>query len=99
VPDCSAGGLFATSPPVGASPIAPDPGTGAPRALPAAEVAAAARSLGLAAMVAPTVPAAVSAALERATVDDLVLVTGSIYVAGAARTALEGGVEALRGDG
>jgi len=69
-----------------------------PRALPAAEVAAAARSLGLAAMVAPTVPAAVSAALERATVDDLVLVTGSIYVAGAARTALDGG-GALRGDG
>jgi dihydrofolate synthase/folylpolyglutamate synthase len=59
-----------------------------PRALPAAEVAAAAARLGVPAEVVPDVGRAVDRALERAGGSDAVLVTGSLYVVGAARTHL-----------
>ena len=59
-----------------------------PRALPAAEVAGAASSLGIPAVVEPTVEAAVRRAIAEAGDDDLVLVTGSLYVVGAARALL-----------
>ena len=59
-----------------------------PRSLPAAAVAAAARSLGMEAREAPSVAEAVGMALAAAGPDELVLVTGSLYVVGAARTAL-----------
>jgi dihydrofolate synthase/folylpolyglutamate synthase len=59
-----------------------------PRALPADEVAGAARALGLEAVAAPTVEDAVGRAVSEAQVDDLVLVTGSLYVVGAARSVL-----------
>jgi dihydrofolate synthase/folylpolyglutamate synthase len=63
-----------------------------PRALPAVEVAVAAGALGVEAEVAGSVPEAVSRALALASADDLVLVTGSLYVAAAARTALQAGL-------
>jgi len=56
-----------------------------PRAVPADEVAAAARALGVDAEAVADVGAAVDAALGVATPDDAVLVAGSLYVAGAAR--------------
>ncbi len=59
-----------------------------PRSLPAAEVAAAARSLGVDAVESSSVAEAVAAALDEAGEADRVLVTGSLYVVGAARTAL-----------
>ena len=62
-----------------------------PRALPAHEVAAAAEALGVAAEAADSVPEAVATALALATADELVLVTGSLYVVGAARAALRAG--------
>ena len=62
-----------------------------PRALPAAEVAAAARALGAATEEASSVPEAVATALALAAPDELVLVTGSLYVVGAAREALTTG--------
>ncbi len=55
------------------------------RGLPASEVAAAARALGLEASVADSVPEALAAARALVTEDDLVLVTGSLYLVGAAR--------------
>ena len=58
-----------------------------PRAIAAAEVAAAARELGLRTEVVDAVPEALARALELAGDDDLVLVTGSLYVVGAARAA------------
>jgi dihydrofolate synthase/folylpolyglutamate synthase len=58
-----------------------------PRAIPAADVAAAAQSLGLEAFAAVSVKAAVRRALDMAQVDDVVLVTGSLYTVGAARAA------------
>jgi len=61
-----------------------------PRALPAAEVAAAARALGTEAEEAASVPEAVATALALAAADELVVVTGSLYVVGAARAALTG---------
>ncbi len=61
-----------------------------PRALPAAEVAAAARSLGTEAEEAASVPEAVATALALAATDEMVVVTGSLYVVGAARAALTG---------
>ena len=63
-----------------------------PRALPATEVAAAATALGAPVEVVEAVPDALRLAIERATADDLVLVTGSLYVVGAARAALGGRV-------
>jgi dihydrofolate synthase/folylpolyglutamate synthase len=59
-----------------------------PRAVPAAEVAAAAAGLGVPAEVVPDVGRAVDRAIGRAGADDAVLVTGSLYVVGAARTHL-----------
>ena len=61
-----------------------------PRALPAEEVAAAARSLGVAADEAPSPAAALQAALTAAREDELVLVTGSLYLVGAIRALLAG---------
>jgi dihydrofolate synthase/folylpolyglutamate synthase len=59
-----------------------------PRAVPSAELAAAADALGVSVEVVPDVGNAVERALALATPDDLVLITGSLYVVGAARTAL-----------
>jgi dihydrofolate synthase/folylpolyglutamate synthase len=59
-----------------------------PRAMPAAEVADAARALGKPAEEASSVSEAVATALALAGAEDLVHVTGSLYVVGAARTAL-----------
>lgn len=60
-----------------------------PRALPSEETAAAAKAAGCDAVeVVPDVAAAVARALEVAKPDDLVFVTGSLYVVGAARAAL-----------
>ncbi len=59
-----------------------------PRALPAAEVADAARALGHHAVTADTVDDAVERAMGLAHSDDLVFVTGSLYVVGAARDRL-----------
>ncbi len=62
-----------------------------PRALPAGEVAAAARAMGVATEEASSVREAVATALALAAPDELVLVTGSLYVVGAARAALTTG--------
>jgi dihydrofolate synthase / folylpolyglutamate synthase len=59
-----------------------------PRALPAEQVAAAARVLGLAVETVDRVPDAVSRALQVADEEEMVLVTGSLYVVGAARACL-----------
>lgn len=59
-----------------------------PRSIPAAELAAAADGLGIVAEAVPDVADAVSRALALATSEDLVMVTGSLYVVGAARRAL-----------
>jgi dihydrofolate synthase/folylpolyglutamate synthase len=59
-----------------------------PRALPAAEVAAAARALGTDAEETSSVAEAVATALALAGGQELVHVTGSLYVVGAARAAL-----------
>jgi len=61
-----------------------------PRAVPAEEMAAAAAGLGVEADVVVPVAAAVQAALAGAGPADAVLVTGSLYVVGAARTTLLG---------
>jgi dihydrofolate synthase / folylpolyglutamate synthase len=61
-----------------------------PRAQPAEEVAEAARSLGCRAIATGSVAEALEVALSEATGDDLVLVTGSLYVVGAARSVLLG---------
>jgi dihydrofolate synthase/folylpolyglutamate synthase len=58
-----------------------------PRAVPPDEVAAAARAMGVDAATLPSPAAALDRALEVAEPDELVLVTGSLYVVGAARTA------------
>jgi dihydrofolate synthase/folylpolyglutamate synthase len=57
-----------------------------PRAIPAPQVAAAADRLGIVAEATMSVPDAVERALSLAGPDDLVLVTGSLYVVGPART-------------
>jgi dihydrofolate synthase/folylpolyglutamate synthase len=61
-----------------------------PRAQPADEVAAVARSLGCRAVATGSVLEALEVALTEASEDDLVLVTGSLYTVGAARTLLVG---------
>ena len=66
--------------------IACEPPT--PRALPAAEVAAAAEAAGVPAEVSGPVPGAVARALALADPDEQVVVTGSLYVVGAARPTL-----------
>lgn len=59
-----------------------------PRAMPAADLAAAARELGAPVEVVPDVVDAVDRAVAASGPDDAVLVTGSFYVVGAARAAL-----------
>jgi len=59
-----------------------------PRAQPAEEIALAARSLGCRAVATASVAEAVDLALNEAGSDELILVTGSLYVVGAARQAL-----------
>jgi dihydrofolate synthase/folylpolyglutamate synthase len=59
-----------------------------PRALPADEVARAAESLGIEAEAGGSVPSSVNRALALADEDEQVVITGSLYVVGAARTAL-----------
>ena len=61
-----------------------------PRAQPAETVAEAARSLGCRAIAASSVVEALETALGEAGDEDLVLVTGSLYVVGAARAVLTG---------
>jgi dihydrofolate synthase/folylpolyglutamate synthase len=56
-----------------------------PRAIPADDIAAAGRSLGIESVVTPSVEEALEAAVADARDDELVLVTGSLYVVGAAR--------------
>ena len=62
-----------------------------PRTLPPQDVAAAARAMGIDAEIANSVPEALARALTMASPDDLVLVSGSLYVVGAARAALAAG--------
>ncbi len=59
-----------------------------PRAVPASEIADAARSLSMACVVVEDVALATNEALAAANDDDLVVVTGSLYVVGAARSAI-----------
>ena len=59
-----------------------------PRTQTASEVAGAARSLGVDAVVAETVQEALDVAFANAAPEDLILVTGSLYVVGAARAVL-----------
>jgi dihydrofolate synthase/folylpolyglutamate synthase len=59
-----------------------------PRAQPATAVAAAAARIGVPAVAADSVAEALEVAFDRAGPDDLILITGSLYVVGAARTAL-----------
>ena len=59
-----------------------------PRAMPAAEVAAAAEAVGVEAVIATSVGDALLRAGEAAGTDDLILVTGSLYVVGEARRRL-----------
>ena len=61
-----------------------------PRALPAEEIARAAAALGVEAEVGGSVPSTVNRALALADEEDQVVVTGSLYVVGAARAALVG---------
>lgn len=65
-----------------------------PRAIPAPQVAAAADGLGIVAEAISSVDQAVHRALGLASPDDLVLVTGSLYVVGPARTVLRTEVDA-----
>ncbi|MDP8987738.1 MAG: Mur ligase family protein [Actinomycetota bacterium] len=67
-----------------------------PRALPAEQVAAAARATGAEVEVVPPVAEAVRRALAVASSDDAVLVTGSLHAVGAARGALVGHQEGAR---
>jgi dihydrofolate synthase/folylpolyglutamate synthase len=60
-----------------------------PRAMPAAEVAAVARALGVFTEQIDDVATAVQRALDVSTDEDVILVAGSLYVAGAARTTLQ----------
>ncbi|MCU1454856.1 MAG: folC [Acidimicrobiales bacterium] len=65
-----------------------------PRAVPAAKLAAAADALGIVAESVRSVDEAVQRALALASPDDLVLITGSLYVVGPARTILRAEVGA-----
>jgi dihydrofolate synthase/folylpolyglutamate synthase len=64
-----------------------------PRAIPAPVVAAAADSLGVVAEAVGSVEDAVRRAMAVASPDDLILISGSLYVVGAARTALRSEVD------
>ncbi|MEY2475666.1 MAG: dihydrofolate synthase / folylpolyglutamate synthase [Actinomycetota bacterium] len=59
-----------------------------PRALPASDIVAAATELGVPAVAAETVPNALRLAVDAATPADVVLVTGSLYLVGAAAAEL-----------
>lgn len=59
-----------------------------PRAVPTAAIAEAAKSLGVPVVAVKSPAAAAKEALSSASEDDLVVITGSLYVAGAARTEL-----------
>ena len=59
-----------------------------PRAQPAPILAAAAARIGVPAVATESVAEALEVAFDRAGADDLILVTGSLYVVGAARAAL-----------
>jgi dihydrofolate synthase/folylpolyglutamate synthase len=59
-----------------------------PRAIPATAIADAAKAMGVPVAVVEDPAAAAKEALETATEDDLVVITGSLYVVGAAREAL-----------
>jgi dihydrofolate synthase/folylpolyglutamate synthase len=59
-----------------------------PRAQPAPALAAAAARIGVEAVATDSVPEALEVAFDRAGPEDLILVTGSLYVVGAARAAL-----------
>jgi dihydrofolate synthase/folylpolyglutamate synthase len=59
-----------------------------PRALPVADIVAAAQELGVDVVPAAPVEDAVAAARAAAGADDVILVTGSLYLVGAARSAL-----------
>ena len=59
-----------------------------PRAMDAAEVAQAATSLGLTVEVAPSIEVACERAVSSAAAEDLIVVAGSLYLAGAARSTL-----------
>lgn len=61
-----------------------------PRAIPAVEIAAAARTLGVEVETVPGIGDALDRALTVAGEDDLVLIAGSLYLAGAARSILVG---------
>ncbi|HET9060785.1 MAG TPA: folylpolyglutamate synthase/dihydrofolate synthase family protein [Acidimicrobiales bacterium] len=61
-----------------------------PRAQPAEDIAAAAEVLGVRSVVCPSVGEALETAIAEAGDNGMVLVTGSLYVVGAARTALTG---------
>jgi len=65
-----------------------------PRAVPAPQVAAAADGLGIVAEAVSSVDQAVHRALGLASPDDLILVTGSLYVVGPARTLIRTEVDA-----
>ena len=65
-----------------------------PRAMPAQQITAAADQLGIVAESAPSVADAVGRALALAGADDLVVITGSLYVVGPARTILRSEVDA-----
>ena len=60
-----------------------------PRAVPAVDVAAVVRAMGVMVEQIDDVPTAVQRAIDVSTEDDVILVAGSLYVAGAARTAAE----------
>jgi dihydrofolate synthase/folylpolyglutamate synthase len=60
-----------------------------PRAVPAVDVAAVVRAMGVMVEQIDDVPTAVQRAIDVSTEDDVILVAGSLYVAGAARTAFE----------
>jgi dihydrofolate synthase / folylpolyglutamate synthase len=66
--------------------IACEPAT--PRAIPAEEVAGVARGLGVAAEAVADVADAIERARSVTTSDDVIVITGSLYLAGAARTVL-----------
>lgn len=64
-----------------------------PRAVPAADIARVARSMGIPAEEIPDVGEAVERARSVALDDDVIVVTGSLYVAGAALDALDAGTD------
>jgi dihydrofolate synthase/folylpolyglutamate synthase len=70
-----------------------------PRALPAEQVAAAAAALGVAAEVVPDPTEALARALAVTGGEDLVLVTGSLYLVGELRPALRAGAAGRAADG